>query len=210
MKILSVEDTRAYGAGTDGRFHPIPGSGRERMCDRCGRTHEIHVTVFDGNRTAVVGLGCAMQDEMLTANACHCLGSTAKTLARLEAERLNRQTKLATQHTAWAAILAMPLPPVTFVRAAGYAPGDTWALMGYARVLCNARDGFTKERQACLLSNWRNCRLREQTGETVHEDLAEKVAALTAKLARTRTRLAGLLAAEAGQVPAGNSAAGSR
>ncbi len=209
MEILSVEDTRAYAAGTDGRFHPIPGSGRERACDRCGRTHEIHVTVFDGNRTAVVGLGCALQDNLLTAPAYQSLGSAAKTLARLEAERQDRQTRLTNQLTAWAAILAMPPPPVTFEPAPGYFPGDTWALMGYARVLCNAREGFTQERQACLLNNWQNCQLRERTGETFDTYLAEKVEALTSKLARTRARLDQLLTAEQPPVQAGNEPAAS-
>ena len=56
VKVLSVVDTRQYEEGSDGKFHPIPGSGSSRECDRCGREHEVHAQVELADRTtAVVG-----------------------------------------------------------------------------------------------------------------------------------------------------------
>ena len=200
IKILSVEDTRRYEQGPTGHFHPVPGSGSERACSRCGGTHELLLTYSDGEAPKVIGLGCALQAHLLTDSAYHRLGAAAKTLARLEAELRDGQERLTKKNAALAEIMASESPPVTFERAPGYSPGDTWALMGYARVLCHARDGFNEERQKLLLTNWRAALLRERTGEVLEAPLAEQVAALTSKLARTRSRLAELLA--------GNSAAG--
>jgi len=59
IKILSVVDTREYEEGPDDKWYPIPGSGREHQCYRCGRLHEIHAEVLlDDEKIVVVGTGC--------------------------------------------------------------------------------------------------------------------------------------------------------
>lgn len=62
FEILEVRDTRRYDvdfSGPDERWYPIPGSGLEHQCDRCGRIHEVHAHVIDATgRSGIVGTGC--------------------------------------------------------------------------------------------------------------------------------------------------------
>ena len=59
LRILRVHDTREYEEGPDGKWRPIPGSGVEHECARCGRLHEVHAEVeTEGGGFSIVGTGC--------------------------------------------------------------------------------------------------------------------------------------------------------
>ena len=66
MKVVEIRDTREKMEVDDGngdtRMVGIPGTGIRRPCDACGKVHEIHVHVQDGDKPLVVGLGCAKKD----------------------------------------------------------------------------------------------------------------------------------------------------
>lgn len=44
VRIVRVVDTREYTEEGD-RWVPVPGSGIENECARCGRLYEVHATV---------------------------------------------------------------------------------------------------------------------------------------------------------------------
>lgn len=71
MQIVEIRDTREKMEVDDGngdtRMVGIPGTGIRRPCDACGRVHEIHVHVQDGDKSLVVGLGCAKKDARIHA-----------------------------------------------------------------------------------------------------------------------------------------------
>ncbi len=86
VKILKVKDTRQYQEEPDGRFYPIPGSGSEHECDRCGRIHEVHATVLtDDGQTLTVGTGCMLAESTEIARALLRLDHAAKRLAEYRA-----------------------------------------------------------------------------------------------------------------------------
>jgi len=59
LRIVRVHDTREYEEGPDGKWRPIPGSGVEHECARCGRLHEVHAEVeTEGGGFSIVGTGC--------------------------------------------------------------------------------------------------------------------------------------------------------
>ncbi len=60
LTVESVVDTREWVEGADDKWHPIPGSGSGRSCDRCGRTHEIHATVTDSTGRTITVRGFAI------------------------------------------------------------------------------------------------------------------------------------------------------
>ncbi len=66
VRIISVVDTRDYEEDpTSDRWVPVPGSGTEHACDRCGRSHEVLATVeLEDGKTAIVGTGCARGESM--------------------------------------------------------------------------------------------------------------------------------------------------
>lgn len=63
-RVVDIQDTRQFERVADSRgrmvWRPVPDSGEQRRCDRCGRPHEVWATVelVDGSRR-VVGTGCA-------------------------------------------------------------------------------------------------------------------------------------------------------
>lgn len=90
-RILRVEDTRDYveQEGTFGdRIVRLPGTGSARACDRCGRQHEIHVTVETPSHVHyVVGLGCARVGHPEIDDNLKAQASAATTLAKLESQQ---------------------------------------------------------------------------------------------------------------------------
>ena len=86
MTILNIQDTRDYMEGPNDKWIPIPGSGIENECERCGKTHEVHVTVQDGEIVSTVGTGCAKQDNMISDKQTKTGSSTAKNIAKLTAQ----------------------------------------------------------------------------------------------------------------------------
>jgi len=83
MKILNIQDTRDYEEGPNDKWIPIPGSGIENECQRCNKTHEVHVIVQDGDSVFTVGTGCAKKEDMISDKQAKSGISTAKTIAKL-------------------------------------------------------------------------------------------------------------------------------
>lgn len=112
-RVIRVRDTRHYEEGPDDRWYPIPGSGVERDCDRCGRTHEVHaeVELSDGSQ-AVVGTGCMTAEHADVGRALKNATSSAKTLARLKAEHARLTEKKSRWEAAEAEVEGMAVPPV--------------------------------------------------------------------------------------------------
>lgn len=161
VRIIAVRDTRDY-EEQDDRWIPIPGSGLERECDRCHRTHEIHVDVeLSDGTTACIGRGCARGDSMET--SIKTAISSETTRARLARQLDKARASLAAARTAWTEIAALPLPAVKLVeRRASETEhrGDVelWAFEGREGrpVWCyTAEGGFNAERCACLIGGWR-------------------------------------------------------
>lgn len=64
IRIVAIRDTRTYEEMGD-RWVPIPGSGNEHECARCGRLHEVWAEVeLEGGKNAIVGTGCADKADM--------------------------------------------------------------------------------------------------------------------------------------------------
>ncbi len=113
VRVLSVVDTREYEEQGD-KWIPIPGSGQESFCARCGRPHEILATVelSDGS-TAVVGTSCAKDESIevqreLKRGAANAKKLTALhhqveagKLAKAECDRIQREVD------------ALPIPPIS-------------------------------------------------------------------------------------------------
>lgn len=165
VRILSVVDTRQYEEQGD-RWVPIPGSGNARECARCGREHEVHAEVLLGDgRTAVVGTGCAEKSTMNSTmwSAVKSADRAAKRLAKLRAQLAGLQAKAAKWDTAWAEVMALPLPPV---REEPPAPGAAEhdrgeVIMGDASVPLRSwtdRD----EREKHLANDWRLKRMADR------------------------------------------------
>lgn len=161
IRIISVRDTRDY-EEQDDRWVPIPGSGLERECDRCHRTHEVHVDVeLSDGTTACVGRGCARGDSMET--SIKGAISSETTRARLARQLDKARSHLSAAQAAWSDIAALPLPAVKLVeRRASEAEHrgevELWAFEGREGrpVWCYvAEGGFNAERRACLVGGWR-------------------------------------------------------
>ena len=85
VRIIKVVDTREYEEGPGDRFYPIPGSGKEHECARCGRLHEVHALVqLETGDEAIVGTGCAARESLDMAPLFRKADGLAKRLRRLE------------------------------------------------------------------------------------------------------------------------------
>lgn len=111
-KILRVTDTREYEEVGD-RYVPIPGSGELNVCDRCGRTHEVHATVLlENGNTAVVGTGCMKSESAEVVSQVKSLTSATKTFYRLQAEEKDLQAKLDNNERIRAEVEKLRLPEI--------------------------------------------------------------------------------------------------
>jgi len=163
-KILSVVDTRQYEEGPDGRWLPIPGSGMEHECARCGRFHEVHATVsLEGGSEVVVGTGCMGRDDMEAKKRFQRADRAAKRLAALVAELAAEERAAAEWDAAKAEVLILALPPITKGEHV-CTNGKTVSLllMGDAEVWVHDWCTDTKERESCLLGSWRDNRMAER------------------------------------------------
>jgi hypothetical protein len=114
VKVLEVIDTREYIEDGD-RFRPVAGSGVEHVCERCGRSHEVHAHVLlDDGREAVVGVSCAKREDAEIVKRLQSYDRAAKRLARLRAELVAAKAEAALYEEADRKARALPKPPVTF------------------------------------------------------------------------------------------------
>jgi hypothetical protein len=95
VKVLRVVDTREVEEQGD-RFVPIPGSGTENECARCGRLHEIHAHVLlaDGTET-VVGVSCAKAEALDIQRAIRTGAARATRLVKVRAQLDRDRAELA-------------------------------------------------------------------------------------------------------------------
>lgn len=86
IKILRVEDTRNWEEIEDDKWIPIPGTGIENNCGRCGRSHEVHATVeVEENGVLgqiIVGTGCMHADEAEVAGKIRSILNAQQTLEK--------------------------------------------------------------------------------------------------------------------------------
>lgn len=159
VKILSVVDTRQYEEVGD-KWVPIPGSGDEHECSRCGKPHEVHATVLtEDGKTKVVGTGCAAKDNMEMASRFNSLDRASKRLAMLKAEQKAYLTKVEKWDRNWKETCAVQNPEIleSFgIYQSGDKKGQKYPTlkMGKAEVPCWLT-GITDERRSAVLNVWR-------------------------------------------------------
>lgn len=163
IKILSIRDTRSYEEQGD-RWVPIPGSGHENQCHRCGRQHEVHATVLlSDNTEAIVGTGCASKDNAETAKRFTSLDRAVKRLARLEAEQADYLKRRAEWDRNWKEVLQLTPPEITYnpdpIKYGRPDPRREIMVMGDAQVCCWNREHSTRD---TVLSVWRDKRMSER------------------------------------------------
>jgi hypothetical protein len=109
-KIIRVVDTREYTEEGD-RWVPIPGSGTENQCARCGRLHEVHATVelVDGSN-AIVGTGCMKAESLDIQSNIKRLTSASKRQARLMSQMKCLSDLIAERKRIEHEVTAMHLP----------------------------------------------------------------------------------------------------
>lgn len=158
-RILDITDTRQFEQDEDERWRAIPGTGDPRPCDRCGKEHEIHVSVEkESGERCVVGLGCARvgggDDDTLKAGS-----SSATTLARLRAEAAHLRAQVAAWNEARAQVNALGAPSHVVTTEGNH---DVWTTEdGRSFVWVRATDDLT-ERLEALHDDWRKSLLKER------------------------------------------------
>lgn len=152
---VSVVDTRTWEEGDDDKWHPIPGSGDPRPCDRCGKQHEIHVTVTYPSKSLCVGTTCATDPE---APFVKKAVATEKTRMKLVLQLAKLEAQLKEFDSARTQVDGMMMPPVEgpFESSIGveYRMGD-------ANVYTH--EGLNEERLSVLQDGWKTRRLAELT-----------------------------------------------
>ncbi len=152
VKILSIRDTRQYEEIGD-KWVPIPGSGHENNCHRCGRSHEVWATVqLSNGQEAIVGTGCAGKDDAEAAARFTSLDRAAKRLASLRAEWVAFNEGL----TAYENVLVevrrnqpeLSIGERTFVTGKPFKA----VFCGEAYAICHGE--VTHERRECAIHGW--------------------------------------------------------
>jgi hypothetical protein len=157
VRVLRVVDTRDYELVGD-RAVPVPGSGTERECDRCQRTHVVHahVQLSDGS-AAIVGTGCMGSADM--AKRARSLAAKAKRDRTAEIALAHERVLVAELDRA---VAMLPAPPVHTIRIVD--TGDKYsryrAEMGDAWVMLWKSTLEAPDRQS-LIRSWREHRLAE-------------------------------------------------
>jgi len=97
FKILKVEDTRQYEEGDDDKWYPVPGSGHDHECDRCGKNHVIHYSVQcrATGKELNVGSECAGQTGIDDKSNHKTYQSAASTVKKLQSMLDDVKKKLA-------------------------------------------------------------------------------------------------------------------
>lgn len=191
-KIISIVDTRDYEEGPDDRFHPIPGSGNPRPCDRCGRDHEVHATVeYEDGRIAIVGTSC-MGHSKEYGRKC---AASAATLARLNAELAKYRASLDALNAAWAKVETMPIPEITegfneyHTDQRVYNCGDACVWLQF----CRTEEDFARRRQE-VARDWQRNRVRDILGrdravDTCYDILNHYIRDTEDRIAKAKRRL---------------------
>lgn len=210
-KILEVADTRDLVEEGD-RWVRVPGSGDARLCDRCGRLHEVHVTVLgDDGAEHIVGVGCAHATGP-TASLLRSAVSAAATVGKLRAQLQKAQERDAQLIATRATVAALTHPEIVSEADPALLGGNDWrwytvdgsdcaaygrslswyeAHSDYYRRPLPAWQEHDTERRGCVLSQWRAKRLRAAGFGSWEQPAA---GLLIARLAKAERRLQQLLA----------------
>ena len=162
-KVLSATDTREWVEGPDDRWHPIGGSGDARECDRCGRAHEVHVTVeLEDGTSAVVGTSCAKAESIDVPRAITTAAGRATRRAKALAEFTHYSAVWERAETIARQVWALDFPPIVVTPdPSEHAPRRIEITCGDARCWSHY-DGLSPERRECVVGSWRARRLDER------------------------------------------------
>lgn len=191
VRVLRVKDTREYEEGPDGKFHPVPGSGEARDCDRCGREHRVHAEVeLEDHSIAIVGTGCMTQSEMDVSKRVKAAERVAKRIRQTEAELAKARDDLERYQADLAEVETLERP---YLR--DHQPWDSvpWLVMGDAKVsLQFVRTGRDREeRERAVLQQWLDNRMAERGWiRTGAHTLKSEVSRLEDVLERAERQLA--------------------
>jgi hypothetical protein len=193
--IVSVIDTREWIEGDNDKWVPVAGSGQENECMRCGRLHEVHATVeLENGQHAIVGTGCMSADSMdpAVANALKSGATTAKTLARLQAQLVKLEKQLAFEAELQPRIEA-ELDKIAFATTVEQRENVTIHRLGNASVWVHgtgANGVMNSERRTCLWESWKKMRFDELGGGF---ETGRKLRETKERLAKSEARLAKVL-----------------
>jgi hypothetical protein len=166
IKVLRVVDTRQYEEGPNDKWIPIPGSGNENQCFRCGRSHEVHahVALADG-REVICGTACGKEETAEVQGAIKSAASLAKRIAALSA-RVAADNATAAKYAECEAQVSILIPPAIEVGTGTFTVGMNagkpfpMLICGDASIPCY-QGTITDERRACVLSVWKGNRMKE-------------------------------------------------
>ena len=130
VRVLSIVDTREYIEEGD-RWVPVPGSGEQHECHRCGRIHEVHahVVLSDGSE-AVVGTGCAKGESAEIVRALTNGANAAKRTRILEREVEKARSLVAAWEAKSAEFDALPFPEIREEYRKASAEHEAWGRRG--------------------------------------------------------------------------------
>ena len=160
VKIISIEDTREYIEQHDDTWVAIPGSGIMAECDRCGKGHEIHVTVeLENGDQAVVGSGCAREIDMEREAQFKSLNSCEKTIQKLT-RQLDKYRGLLDEYNEVKDMVDKMELPETTTKQVDYHGEPRYNLqMGDATVYSFREPD--QERIDCVTNSWKYNRIKE-------------------------------------------------
>ncbi len=145
---------------------------RPNQCARCGRLHEVHVTVqLDDGTAAIVGTGCMVKDNLEMTAVIRSAESAAKRLARTRYQLADLEKHWAEFQVCLAKVEKMTLPEIERSEeeskidrgplATRPAEKSRLLKMGDAHVHLYGAQWNDPERLATLVWAWRENRLRE-------------------------------------------------
>lgn len=171
LKVVSVIDTREYEEQGDS-FVPIPGSGNPNTCTRCGRAHEIHLTVLlEDGQEAIVGGSCA---KAYSLDSKIVLGAErqASRQKRLFAELSTYESRLSELERVIVEVGALSQPDFTIgeMTLSDGKKFPTISLGDSGEIWCQF-EGITLERKQYAFHCWVSKRISERTKvkETVYQ-----------------------------------------
>ncbi len=177
VSIIRVEDTRQWEEGPDDKWYPVPGSGVEHQCARCGRNHEIHATVaLEDDSMVIVGTGCMTADESEIAGKVRSILNSQKTLRKLERELVRQKELKAKYQELRQKVDSLPVPAVVTevtekIRAYETRPSKTvvyrigdasaWQDIGFGAMYDDCDGERKAERVSCATYQWKENRAKE-------------------------------------------------
>ncbi len=200
IRVLRVEDTRQWEEGPDDRWYPIPGSGQENQCGRCGRSHEIHATVeLEDKTTMIVGTGCMKADEAVFGSQIKSVLSAQKTLAKHEHFLAKYSDLMAENRAIMARIDTLPVPMIEAVKW-NLAFGEKREVLGFqigdARVRSDGYMGPTYTEKETLIGNWKYNRAKEFGLTAAMQNAPYNVGAEQKQIAKIKAKIEKLMAGE--------------